>query len=128
MAVLKMAEGHHTITPYMIVPGAAAMIGFMEKVFGAQVKLIVPRGEGVIMHAEVLIGNSVVMIADTTPQFSTVNAMLYIYVADTDATYTQALAAGAASVRQPQNEAYGARSAGITDPWGNTWWLATLLG
>lgn len=121
-----MEEGHHTVTPYMVVRGAEELIGFLQKVLNAGVKLKMMRSEGVIMHAEIVIGDSCIMIADATPEHKQCNAMLYVYVENTDETYQRALDAGAKPVRAPQDETYGARSGGVADQFGNTLWFATL--
>ncbi|MDB5283299.1 MAG: hypothetical protein JWO06_2374 [Bacteroidota bacterium] len=84
------------------------------------------RSENVVAHCEVRIGDSVIMMADTTDDFATCNAMLYVYVENTDEAYQRALDAGAKGIRAPQDEEYGARSAGVLDELGNIWWMATL--
>jgi uncharacterized glyoxalase superfamily protein PhnB len=126
MSNLKMAEGHHTVTPYLIVGGAEKQIEFLQQVFNAEVTEKIMRSEGVIMHAEIKIGDSVIMLSDSTDEFRKQNAMLYVYVENTDEAYNRALKAGATSVRAPQDESYGARSGGVKDPFGNEWWFATL--
>jgi PhnB protein len=126
MGNIKMAEGHHTITPYLVVEGVDKQIEFLKQVFNAQERLKIPKSEGVVAHAEVNIGDSVVMMADATEQFKITNGMLYVYVENTDESYKRALDAGATSIMEPFDEAYGARSAGVKDPFGNQWWFATL--
>lgn len=128
MSNLKMAEGHHTITPYLVVAGAERQIEFLQKVFN-NVEIVekMMRSEGVIAHAEIKIGDSVIMLSDATNEFRKQNAMLYVCVENTDEAYNRALKAGATSVRPPQDESYGARSGGVKDPFGNEWWFATLI-
>ena len=123
---LHMAEGHQTVMPYLIVSGAENLIDFLKEAFDAEERLQIPRSENTIMHAEVMIGGSTIMLADSTSEYQPAPTNLYIYVDDTDKRYAQALTAGAVSVREPFDEEYGARTAGVKDRVGNTWWLATL--
>jgi uncharacterized glyoxalase superfamily protein PhnB len=83
--------------------------------------------DGSIMHAEVRIGDSVVMLADAAPKDSTFPAMIHLYIEDTDAAYRRALDAGAISLREPADQFYGDRSGGVKDRFGNHWWLATHI-
>jgi uncharacterized glyoxalase superfamily protein PhnB len=96
----------------------------MLNVFGAEERHRTMRDEKLIMHAELRIGDSVIMFADSTEKFSTKTAGMFIYVADTDDTYKKALAAGATSIMEPADQEYG-KSAGITDPFGNDWWITS---
>ena len=116
-------EGFHTVTPYLAVKGAAQLLDFLVKAFGAQ-----PVGErfkapdGSIMHSVVRIGDSMIEVSDTpNPPAS---ASLHFYVEDPDATYRRAMDAGAVSLREPMTTFYGDRSAGVKDPGGNSWWIA----
>ena len=83
--------------------------------------------DGSIMHAEVEIGDSLVMIGGASGEFSPTTAMLHLYVSDVDAWYKRAVEAGAESLRKPTDQHYGDRSAGLKDGWGNGWWLATHI-
>jgi uncharacterized glyoxalase superfamily protein PhnB len=83
------------------------------------------RPDGTIMHVEVRIGDSKVMMGEPTGQFQPMPAMLYVYVKDTDATYLSAMRAGATSLMEPADQFYGDRNAGVEDPCGNRWWIAT---
>lgn len=123
---MKIAEGHQRIMPYLIVKDAGKFIAFMKTVFGAEVQLHVPRFENVIAHAELRIGEQTIMLADATDEFPVSPGGLFIYVPDTDATFQLALDHGAVSLMEPQQQDYGDRAAGVRDPFGNTWWLATL--
>jgi PhnB protein len=121
MAVKARPDGFHTVTPYLIVDGAARLIDFLEEVFDAQeVERLAAPGDR-IGHAEVRIGDSVVMIGDSRGEYQPMQMMLYVYVDDVDATYQRALAVGAA----PADQFYGDRSGGVRDPFGNSWWIAT---
>jgi uncharacterized glyoxalase superfamily protein PhnB len=81
--------------------------------------------EGDVRHAEIQIGDSRVMLGEASDQWKPMPAMLYVYVEDTDAVYRRAIAAGGQSLREPTTEFYGDRSAGVQDPAGNLWWIAT---
>ena len=125
--VKPIPDGYHTVTPYLIVTGAGDLIAFTEAAFGATERSRNAGPDGLIMHAEVQIGDSVLMLSDASAAFPAMTAMLHLYVEDCDASYRQALAAGAESVREPADQPYGDRSAGVKDRWGNQWWLATHI-
>jgi len=122
METLNIPEGYNQVMPYLILEGAAAFMEFTQKVFGATEKFKTMRDENVIMHAEIGIGRSVIMIADATEQYSRQTANLFIYVSDCDASYQTALDNGATTLMPPADQSYG-RSCGVTDPFGNTWWI-----
>jgi uncharacterized glyoxalase superfamily protein PhnB len=125
MPVKPIPDGYHTVTPYLIVPDAPAFIEFLVRALGATERMRMPGDDGAIMHAEVQIGDSVVMLASAADAARTKTAMLHLYVPDVDASYQRALDAGCESMREPADQAYGDRSAGLKDRWGNEWWLAT---
>lgn len=127
MSKVFIPEGYNTVMPYIIVSNAKAFMAFMTEVFGAQEKMVVPDDNAGIMHAEVTMGGSCIMFANSTDQFAVQNAGLYIHVADADETYNAALKAGATSIMPPDDKDYG-RSGGVKDPWGNTWWVTTTKG
>jgi PhnB protein len=122
---VNIPEGYQRIMPYLIVKEAAAFIDFMKEVFGAEEKMKMMRDEETIMHAEIVIGESVIMIADATEQYAPRPAGLFIYVAHCDSVYKKALNKGAETVSEPADQQYG-RSAGIQDAFGNTWWITSL--
>ncbi len=122
MAVNFMPQGYHTIMPYLAVNGAATLFEFLKRTFDAQEKEMMKRPVGTIGHAEVTIGDSVVMLGEASGDFK---AMLYVYVRDADATYRRALQAGGKSLREPATQFYGDRHGAVTDPVGNAWWIAT---
>jgi PhnB protein len=122
--VKPIPDGHHVVTPYLIVEGAERVLDFMKRVFDAKETLRVDGPDGTIGHAELRIGDSMVMLGNAGGPWKPIPASLHIYVADVDATYHKALAAGATSVREPADQPYGDRSAGVRDATGNTWWLA----
>ena len=121
---MKIPEGYQQVMPYLIVQGAAEFLDFMKTVFGAEEKMKIMRDENTIQHAEISIGDSVIMFADATSRFEPRPAGLFIYVEDADQTYNQALAAGATSIMPMSDQEYG-RSGGVADPFGNVWWPTT---
>ena len=126
MAVKPIPEGYHSVTPYLAVEGADKLLDFVKQAFDAvEVHECMRRPDGTIHHAEVRIGDSVVMLGEATGQWKPRPSTLYLYVNDTDATYRRALEAGATSLMEPANQFYGDRNAGIQDPSGNFWWIAT---
>jgi PhnB protein len=120
-----MREGFHTITPYILVGGAAKFIDFLKEAFGAEEKGRVPIPSGKIMHAEVKLGNSMIEMSDGNEQYGPTPVALHYYVNDADATYARALQAGAISTHAPIDQPYGDREAGVKDPFGNAWFIAT---
>lgn len=125
MKTVNIPEGYQQIMPYLIVENAAAFIEFTQKVFDAEEISKHMRTETIIMHAEIKIGSSVIMVADATEQFSPRPAGLFVYVDDCDAVYSKALDNGAKSLSEPADQSYG-RSAGVADVFGNTWWMTSV--
>ncbi len=126
MPVKPIPKGFHSVTPYLTVPGVAKLLDFLKQAFGA--KEVMPpmsRPDGGIAHAEVKIGDSIVMMGEPMGEFKAMPATIYLYVEDTDAVYQRALKAGASSVQEPANQFYGDRNAGVRDPSGNLWYIAT---
>jgi PhnB protein len=124
--VKPVPEGYHTITPYLVVDDAEKIIGFMKEAFGAQL-LFDPmmRPDGKIMHAELKIGDSIVMIADASERAQPTSVALYMYVPNVDAVYQRAIKAGATSLMEPADQFYGDRSASVRDAAGNRWYIGT---
>jgi len=123
--VKPIPEGYQSVIPYLVVDGAADLIEFLKTVFHAQEMMRMPAPGGKVGHTELRIGDCVVMLADAREQWKPMQAMIYVYTEDCDAAYQRAIQAGAASVREPRTEFYGDRSAGVTDRWGNQWWIGT---
>jgi len=126
MAVKPIPDGYSTYTPYYVVEGAGEFIDFLKKAFGAEETVRMPAPGGRIGHAEVRIGNSMLMLADASAPEHPVrqfNGMLYVN--DADAVFKTAVAAGAKAERQPENMFYGDRMGGVIDKWGNHWWIGT---
>jgi uncharacterized glyoxalase superfamily protein PhnB len=124
--VEPVPEGYHTITPYLVIDGAENIIRFMKEAFGAQpVFEPMMRPHGKVMHAEFKIGNSIVMISDSSERAQPTSGMLHLYVPDVDAVYQKAIKAGGTSMMEPANQFYGDRSGGVIDPAGNRWFIGT---
>ena len=126
MAVKPIPDGFHTVTPYLVVPGVATLLDFLQQAFDAQA-LFSPmmRSDGSIGHAEVKIGDSIIMMGEPMDDMPPMPGSIYLYVQDTDTVYHRALRAGATSLQAPTDQFYGDRSAGVKDPVGNQWFIAT---
>lgn len=131
MAKIKRPEGHHTITPGFAVPNAAKVITFIEKAFGGKVVERYDGPGGAVMHAEVMIGDSVVMLGEPMPgHMEAMPASLSLYVDDgdqVDIVYKKAVAAGAVGEMEPKNQFYGYRSATVRDVGGNRWTICAIV-
>jgi PhnB protein len=127
MAVKPIPEGYHTITPCLTVQGADKLIDFLKQVFAATEIERMPNADGTIKHAEVRIGDSVMMISESRGEWKPMPGAFYVYVNDADAVYNRALQAGAASLMEPVDTFYGNRESGVKDQFGNSWWMATHL-
>jgi uncharacterized glyoxalase superfamily protein PhnB len=125
MAVKPIPDGYHSVTPYLTVRGVPMLIDFMRQAFEAQEVERVTRPDGTVGHAEVKIGDSIVMMGEANSEWQPMPGAIYLYVNDVDATYKRALRAGAVSTMEPVDQFYGDRSAGVKDPSGNQWWIAT---
>lgn len=127
MAVKPIPEGFHTVTPYLMVEGASKLIDFLRRAFEAKEIYRQNMPDGTVMHAQVRIGDSMLMMSDATSQHKPMPSMIYLYVEDVDAVYNRALKAGATSLRKPTDEFYGDRSGGVKDQFGNQWWIGTHI-
>ena len=125
MRLNSIPEGFHTVTPYLVVKDAPSILTFLQKAFGAEVKSCLKSPTGVIMNAEVRIGDSMVMLADSRAGVNPNPSMLYLYVEDADAVYASAVDAGGKSVMPPTDQFYGDRAGAIEDGSGNQWWIAS---
>jgi uncharacterized glyoxalase superfamily protein PhnB len=125
MAVKPIPEGYHSVTPYLTVPDVAKQLDYVQRAFGASVTEAAPDASGTIRHADVVIGDSHVMFGAASDQWPARPGTLYLYIENVDEWYRRAMEAGGTSLREPTDEFYGDRSAGVTDPQGNQWWMAT---
>ena len=120
-------DGYTTVSPYLIVNGAARTIDFLTSVLGAKEIRRFTDDKGGIRHAEVRIGDSVVMIADGVEGWPPLPTHVHVYVPDVDATYQRARAAGAESVQAPVKKDDADKRGGVKDAGGTTWWIATKV-
>lgn len=120
--------GYHTVCPYLIVPDGDRMIEFMQQAFGATVREMHRTPEDRVMHAEVEIGDSVVMLGEAKEEWSGYKAMIHLYLPDVDDVFKRAVDAGGRPVREVSTQDYGDRTGGVEDPAGNQWWIATRVG
>lgn len=125
MAVKPIPEGYHTITPYISVDGASGLLEFLKSAFNAEVKVHMPMPDGKVGHAEVRIGNSMLMLGDLHPECEEATGHLCLYVDDCDTVYKRAIQAGATSTMEPKDEFYGDRASKVKDKWGNAWSIHT---
>jgi PhnB protein len=127
MQATALREGFHTITPYLIVSGAPQIIDFISQVFGGEEVARYPRPDGLIQHAEVRLGDSMIELADATPDYPPRPTGLHVYVDDIDAAYARALEHGATAIHPPTDQEYGDRDGSVRDAAGNHWYIATRL-
>ena len=125
MPAKPIRDGFHAITPYLFAQGASQLIEFISAAFSGEVTFRKARPDGAIMHAEMRIGDSMLMVAEATPQFGPMPTSVYLYVTDSDQVYRQALEAGGVSVFPITTLPNGERYGGVKDPCGNIWWIAT---
>lgn len=119
--------GYTSVAPYLVVKGAEQTIHFLETVFGARRLRCHARPDGRIMHAEVRIDDTVVMLADADGDWEANGAHIHVYVADVDATFQKALAAGARSLREPVKGDDADKRGGFMDAGGTSWWVGTQV-
>ncbi len=118
---------YHTVTPYLVVSDAEGELTFLKAAFGATESSCQRNPDGSIMHAEIRIGDSLVMMGQAGAQWRAKNASLYVWIENVDDVYAKALAAGATSESAPENKPYGHRNAGVIDANGITWWIGSPI-
>ena len=131
--VKPIPDGYHTATPYLITNDAASAIEFYKKAFGATERMRLKDPSGKVMHAEIIVGASTIMMADEFPDMNAVSPQslggspvsIHLYVEDVDAMFGQAVAAGAKVCRAVEDQFYGDRAGTLTDPFGHIWMIAT---
>ena len=134
MSVKPIPEGFHTVTPVLAVEGGVEALGFYERAFGAEVRLKLVMG-GKLMHSELKIGDSIVSVSDSFPEFGSVApdaaepvpVALLLYTEDVDALYDRAIAAGATAVNRPDDQFHGDRAGSLRDPYGHRWMIVTHI-
>lgn len=136
MAKVKpIPDGYHSVTPYLIIKGAADAIDFYKKAFGATELFRMPQPDGKVAHAEIKIGDSPIMLSDEHPEMGYVGpttiggspVSLMIYVDDVDTVFKQAITAGGEQLKPLQDQFYGDRSGSLKDPFGHVWHVATHI-
>ena len=127
MHVPYKPQGHTTVSPYLIVDGASRTIDFLKTVFGAIELRRFRDSSGRLMHAEVRLDDTVVMIADSNEGWPPIPCHVHVYVRDVDKTYKKALEAGAASIQEPVKKEDADKRGGVKDAGGTTWWIATKV-
>ena len=120
-------EGYTTVTPWLISPDTAQLIDYVTAAFGAEELYRLTAGDGTIGHAEVRIGNAIVMMFDAPPVWPSTPGFLRLYVDDADAVHQQAVAAGGTSVTEVTHLYFGDRAGRVRDPLGNLWWIHTRI-
>ena len=118
-------EGYNSVSPYLLVDGALEVISFLMNVFSATITRRYNDLDGSIIHAELRIHDSIIMIADATKEWPALRGMVHVYVPDVDAVYQRAIAAGATNLIEPKHGDDPDKRGGFTDPAGNSWWIAT---
>ena len=135
MSVKAIPDGYASVTPYLIINGAARAIDFYKKVFNATERMRMPTPDGKVGHAEIEIGGSVIMLADECPERGAKSppacggtpVSIHVYVTNSDDVYAKAVAAGATQLQPVKNQFYGDRSGGFTDPFGHSWYVSTHI-
>jgi PhnB protein len=133
MAPKPIPEGYHAVTPYLVVDGARDAIEFYKRAFGATERSVMPGPDNKVAHAEIQIGDSVLMVSDPFPQASTKSPKelggtttgMFLYVEDVDEVFKQAIDAGATETMAPSDQFWGDRFGSVTDPFGHSWQIAT---
>jgi PhnB protein len=127
MPVKSIPKGFHTVTPFFMVKDAPKFMKFLKKAFDAKEIGCHTMPDGTVMHAQFDLGDSKIMLAEACGKFKAIPMMVHLYVKDTDATYKQAIKAGAKSLQKPADQFYGDRSGGVIDGFGNMWWIGTHI-
>lgn len=121
-------EGYSDVAPYIMADGAQRVIDFLKATFDAEELRRHDNADGAVMHAELRIGDTVIMLADGGSSSPSFPVWMHVYVPDVDETYRRGLAAGGESAQEPQQKGDPDRRGGVKDPAGNIWWIATQVG
>jgi len=122
---MQLPEGYHTVTPYFTVSEADQFIEFLAAAFGGTMFVTDRYDNGKIQHARVRIGDSIIMLNESNEVYEPNVSQMHIYVDDVEKVFKKALSVGASSIMEPNVRPHGDRMAGIKDPCGNIWWIAT---
>ena len=125
MTTKSIPDGFRTITPYLSIHGVPKVMEFLKNAFDAKEVFAHRLANGNIMHAQMQIGDSIIMMGEAYGDYQPMPAMLYMYVKDVDAVYKKAIAAGGKSIMEPVDQFYGDRNGAVADSAGNQWWIAT---
>src|SRR2546427_13298115 len=125
--VNPIPQDYGTVTPYLIVNGGPRLIDFLKETFNAEEGARINDKKDHVGHAEHKIVNSMIMMADSTPQYTPIPSQLYVYVDNVDEAYRRGMKAGGTSEQEPTTQFYGDRTAAVKDPTGNVWWIASRV-
>jgi PhnB protein len=125
---MNLPNGHQVVMPYLMLNGASKFIDFVKTVFNAELTTNMHKlreDRATVMHSEVTVGGSTIMFSDATEQFAKQTANLFVYVDNADETFKKAIASGATTLMALSDQNYG-RTCGVTDPFGNVWWITSV--
>jgi len=125
MPAKPIPDGHSAVSPYLVVNGAARLLDFLKKTFEAQEVMRLDGPDGKLGHAEVRIGDSIIMMGDAGPEHSPTSSLIHVYVPDVDATFRRAVQAGGTVSREVADMFYGDRAGEVKDGLGNRWHIST---
>ncbi|MES2704160.1 MAG: VOC family protein [Bacteroidota bacterium] len=124
---VNFPNDYQQLMPYLMIKDAAGFMQFMSTVFGTTEKTKHLRDDQTVMHAEIKVGECVIMVSEASTEYEATPGSFFIYVADADAIYAHAIEKGATAIMPVADQQYG-RSGGVKDPYGNTWWVTTHVG
>lgn len=124
---MEIPQGHQTVMPYLMLKNAKDFIEFIKNVFGAEMTHENYNEDGTVGHCEANIGGSTIMFSNSRGEWKPATSNMFVYVDDADARYNKAIYEGAAVLMKPTDQDYG-RSCGVTDPFGNVWWITSVKG
>lgn len=124
---MEIPKGHQTVMPYLMMENAKDFIGFIKNVFGAEMMHENYNEDGTAGHCEASIGGSTIMFSNSRGEWKPATGNMFVYVEDADKTYQTAVFEGAVKIMEPADQDYG-RSCGVTDPFGNVWWITSVNG
>jgi PhnB protein len=118
-------DTYRSVTPYLVVPDADAELAFLKSAFGGTEVTCQRNDDNTVMHAEIKIGDSLILLGQAGAEWKALSAALYLWVDNVDATYAKAVQSGATSQSAPEDKPYGHRTAGVVDRNGITWWIGS---